>query len=83
MVSVATVHVGGVHKGGDGVVLLAFTDKILSQFQNFELADLNELQPLLADWSGPDQVHASGSEVDPGIEPGMKINLQGKIMQSE
>ena len=83
MVSVATVHVGGVHEGGDGVVLLPFTVKILSQFQNFELADLKELQPLLADWSGPDQVHAGGSEVDPGIKPGMKINLQGKIMQSE
>ena len=30
MVSVATVHVGGVHKGGDGVVLLSLTVKILS-----------------------------------------------------
>ena len=37
MVSVATVHVGGVHKGGDGIVLLSFTVKILSYFQNFEL----------------------------------------------
>ena len=30
MVSVAAVNVGGVHKGGDGVVLLSFTAKILS-----------------------------------------------------
>ena len=54
MVSVATIHVGGVHKGGDGVVLLSFTVKILSYFQNFKFADLDKLQPLLADWSGPD-----------------------------
>ena len=45
--------------------------KTIDSGVKIEIAGNGEnVQPSLANWSGPDQVHAGGGEIHPGVKPG-------------